>query len=280
MAPGLSAQKQKAEREKKSAKIKTEEATSLPKYTDDFLDTVKLDKKFMLNDYTLIGVEYGVSQRSMLFTPSFNRKPIRFPDFYGITYTRYGKTVATLPHFAFQLGLFYGHAGSECNEHKETGAISVIENATKVTYDVIEMPLLCAFHADMTHFKVMADVGPYAGYRLNIHRSGPFAIEPSIKDNFTSYDRRIEYGLHGGGGFALIYAPVEFHVKLRVRYSWSSIFEPDYNSPYYYRYGYPLDFMLTAGVHFQLTKRYGKTKAMVRREAKNMIYNPEPPTTD
>ena len=44
------------------------------------------------------------------------------------------------------------------------------------------------------------------------------------------------------------------------------------SSPYYYRYAYPMDAIVTVGVHFQLTKRSGKTSQALRQEAKRIVY--------
>ena len=60
----------------------------------------------------------------------------------------------------------------------------------------------------------------------------------------------------------------------QLRYSWSSLYEPDYASEYYYRFAYPLDIVITAGIYFQLTKRSGKSRAALRREAYDSVYNP------
>ena len=66
--------------------------------------------------------------------------------------------------------------------------------------------------------------------------------------------------------------PVEIHVNALIRWSWSSLYDPDYASKYYYRYAYPMDAIVTVGVHFQLTKRSGKTSQALRREAKAIVY--------
>lgn len=259
----------------KPHKPRKDTVSVVSKYPVELLDSIEVKKKFLLNDYSTIGVEYGVSRNQMSFNPVFRQKNFICPDYYGVTFTRYGKMVGFLPYFGFTVGAFYGHEGYEFKPDDETGAVFAIENATKVVYDIFEVPLLCAFHFDANYFKLMADLGPYGGYRMKVHRESPFEIAPALVDGFTDYEKRLDYGLHGGVGFAAVFTPLEFHVKLRVRYSWSSLWEPDYNSPYYYRFAYPFDFMLTAGVHFQLTKRYGKTKAMLKREAKDRVWHPE-----
>ena len=69
-----------------------------------------------------------------------------------------------------------------------------------------------------------------------------------------------------------MFDPVEIHINALVRWSWSSLYDPDYASPYYYRYAYPMDGILTVGVHFQLTKRSGKTSQALRQEARAIVY--------
>ena len=42
-------------------------------YSDAYLDTVKLNRVFEVNDYSLIGVEYGVSFSRMSFNPAYSQ---------------------------------------------------------------------------------------------------------------------------------------------------------------------------------------------------------------
>ena len=73
-----------------------------------------------------------------------------------------------------------------------------------------------------------------------------------------------------------MFDPVEIHFNALLRWSWSSLYAPDYASPYYYRYAYPLDIIASVGVHFQLTKRSGKTTKALRRQAKELVYGSHP----
>lgn len=237
-------------------------------------DTIVLKRKArMVNNYSMIGVEYGASRHSMSFNPKYQQQPFIVPGYYGITYTKYCRMMGMFPYFAFQTGLFYGTEGYQFKENEDTGYIYSIESATKAVYNVVEVPVLAQFHVDANHVKAFLMAGPYGGYRTAIHRYQDPVNE--YENAFLDSDRQIDYGLHGGAGFALVFSPMEFHINLRVRYSWSNIYEPDYASQYYYRYAYPFDFMLTAGVHFQISKRYGKTKAMIRKEAYKSVFEPE-----
>ena len=259
-------------------KVKVEQPAAYP---DAYLDTVNVNKKLLLNDYSMIGFEYGVSRNTQIFTPRFQDVPILFPEYFGVTYTLYGKLIGS-PVVGLQVGAFYGHEGYQFKVEEEDGRIKYqqVLNATRVEMRYMEVPFMAVGHYDMPHLKLQLCIGPYAGYRLGIHRSTSdllrLEIDPALVDNFADFEKRFDYGLHGGAGFGIIFDPFEFQVNLRVRYSWSSLWVPDYNSEYYYRYAYPFDFMLTGGLHFHLTRRYGKTRSMLRREARNIVFNPQP----
>lgn len=278
LLPGRAAVKPKLPQLRLKKKEKVEQVA---RYPDSYLDTVNVDKKLLLNDYSMIGFEYGVSRNTQLFTPRYQSEPIYFPDYFGVTYTLYGKLIGS-PVVGLQIGAFYGHEGYQFQVKEEDGYVKYqqVLNATRVDMKYCEVPFLALGHYDMPHLKLQLCIGPYAGYRLGIHRSTSdlvnLRIDPDLVDNFADFEKRFDYGLHGGVGFGIIFDPFEFQVNLRARYSWSNLWVPNYNSEYYYRYAYPFDFMLTGGLHFHLTRRYGKTRGMIRREARNIVFNPQP----
>ena len=69
-----------------------------------------------------------------------------------------------------------------------------------------------------------------------------------------------------------MFDPIEIHIQGMYKHSLASLYEPDYYSEYYYRYAYPSNIIITAGIHYQLTKRTGKTKAYLKKQAKEMVY--------
>lgn len=240
-------------------------------YSNAYLDTVQVNKVFVLNDCTIIGVDMGVTLSRQLFNPSYTQDWRYTPEFAEISMTKYGKLFGYMPYFGLKVGLAYGHVGYKMKENRETGYIGNIMGATECVYDVVEVPFQAHFHYDVPHFKIMVDLGPYAGYRLNIERIGD-NVADDIRTSFLDTDRRIDYGLRGGAGFAIVLDPVELHFNAKVRYSWSNLYEPNYYSDYYYRFAYPLDLMITAGLHFQLTKKTGMTKAALRKQAKEIVF--------
>ena len=56
------------------------------------------------------------------------------------------------------------------------------------------------------------------------------------------------------------------------KHSMSSLYKPDYYSEYYYRFSYPSNIVVSAGLHFQLTKRSGLTKKEIKEKARSIVY--------
>ena len=247
---------------------------------DIVLDTINVNKKTFINDYSMIGVQYGAGLSQVMWNPSQRQEMILMPYNFGVTFTRYGKMFGYMPYFAFQVGVFYGQEGYQFKKNEDTGYTYTIQGADKAIMDVIEVPVLSHMHIDFWKMKVMADIGFYVGYRLNIHRF-PFNGEyknndyAAMQDSFLETDNRWDYGIKGGVGFGFIFDPVEIHIKAAYKHALSSLYEPDHYSKYYYRYAYPSNIIVSVGLHFHLTKRTGRTKAELKKEAKELVYGTE-----
>ena len=241
--------------------------------TNEFLDTVVIKKALVVNDYSLIGVQYGVGLSRVMWNPPQEQKMVFSPVNIGITYTKYGQMFA-MPFFAFKGGLFYAKEGYEFEYNEEYDYTYKIEGAEKAIFEVVEVPLLFQFHFDTWNFKFLAEVGCYGGYRLGIQRfpGKTGNVSPDLEFGFKDTDIRIDYGIKGGVGLALVFDPMEFHINASYKHSLSSLYTPDHNSQYYYRFAYPSNIVISAGVHFQLSKRTGKTKAELKKQAKTMVY--------
>lgn len=249
--------------------------TSATLYTDTYLDTVNISKTKWINDYTLLGVNYGTTFCRMTFNPTHKQGYNFVPEYWSFTWTRYGKMFGYMPYFGFQLGLAYGHEGFRFKPDKETGSTYTMDGAESMVMDVVEVPFLAQMHLDTEYIKFLVDIGIYGGYRLNVRRNGP-SLSAQEAVTFKPTDIRYDYGLQGGGGIAFMFDPVELHITALLRYSWSSIYTPDsspsmYNQ-YYYRYAYPFDLTVMAGLHFQITKRRGKTSHALKKEAYDAVF--------
>ena len=242
-------------------------------YTDEFLDTVTVKKTLVVNDYSLIGIQYGAGLSQIYWNPSQEQDMVFIPKNFGVTYTKYGQMFG-MPFFALKAGVFYGQEGYQFKYDEEYNYTYKIQGAEKAIMDVLEVPMLFQVHIDSWNFKIMAEVGFFGGYRLGIHRfpGKTGSVKPEVEYSFIETDRRIDYGIKGGVGMALIFDPLEFHINVSYKHSLSSLYEPDYASQYYYRYAYPMNLIVSAGVHYQISKRTGKTKAVLKKEAKEMVY--------
>ena len=261
-------------------KIQIEDITSMKQVAalrDSDLDSIDVKQKLFINDYTMIGIQYGAGVCRTFWNPRVEQDLAFVPANIGVTYTRYGKMFGYMPFFGFQAGVFYGQDAYQFKYNEEYNYTYTIEGAEKAVIDVVEVPVLCHVHYDMWNFKLMLNIGAYAGYRLSIQRfpGKTGSVNPAYEHAFTPTDRRFDYGIKGGVGFGLVFDPIEIHINATYKHSLSSLYDPDHSSQYYYRFAYPASLVVSAGVHFQLTKRTGKTKASLRKEAKEMVYNIE-----
>ena len=242
--------------------------------TNEFLDTVTVKKKLKLNDYSMIGVQYGAGLSQVMWNPSQNQQMIVMPMNVGVTYTLYGKMFGYMPYFGFQAGIFYGKEGYQFEYNEEKDYTYKIEGAEKAVFEMIEVPVLSHLHIDFWHMKIIAQIGCFAGYRLSVERFPGHTgnVSPDVQHSFLPTDNRFDYGLKGGVGFGLVFEPIELHFQAMYKHSFSSLYEPDYYSEYYYRYAYPTNLIISAGIHFHLTKRSGMTKKEIRQKAKSIVY--------
>ena len=242
--------------------------------TNEYLDTLSIKKNTEINDYSMIGVHYGMGLSRVMWNPTQQQDMLLMPYNIGVTYTKYGKMFGFMPFFGFQIGLLYTQEGYQFKYNEERHYVYKVEGAEKAILDVIEMPLLAHMHFDFWNMKILANIGCYAGYRIGIERfpGKTGSVMPELVHSFKDTDRRIDYGIKGGLGFGFVFDPIEIHLQAMYKHSLSSLYEPDYYSEYSYRYAYPSNIIITAGIHYQLTKRTGKTKADLKKAAKELVY--------
>ena len=82
--------------------------------------STRAQESFTINDYDLIGVNYGVSFSEMNFANEVKKQERLFnPTYVSLTYTHYLKLFDFLPYFGYQMGLAYGHEGYRFKVDKE-----------------------------------------------------------------------------------------------------------------------------------------------------------------
>lgn len=241
--------------------------------TGEYLDNMTLQQRARINDYWIVGVYGGVSLEHGYFNPLRNVNFYLNKPVYGFSVTRYATMMNTFQMLGMELGFQHNYEGYNFKEYETNGVKyrQVIDGAYEAYMEVPEAYLLTHIHADMgAHFKMLAKVGLYGGYRMNITRLGP-GVEMQYYKAFKDTDRRLTYGVQGGLGFGLMFDPVEIHLMAQVKWGWNPFYEPNVASPYYYRFAYPLDGAVTLGVYYQLTPRRGHTRAGLRKLAREVI---------
>lgn len=243
-------------------------------FNNEYLDTVQVFDRKEINNYSMIGFSYGGVISRMIVTPYQHQQNLWNPGHYAVTFTHYEKMFDYIPYFGFQIGVAYSYEGMKFKFDENSRYIPVWDDYSNyMLMRIIEVPFNAQLHLDTPPFKLMANAGIYGAYRLDMDRRGVEGyMDPEIAHTFHDYEIRWDYGLEGGVSIGFMFDPIEIHVGALVRYSWGSMFEPDYHSDIYYRYAYPFDIMLTCGVHFQITKRTGKTIPDLKREAKRIVY--------
>ena len=243
--------------------------------TNEYLDSLKLQVR-KPNDYWMVGVYGGASLQFGYWNPSrLTIAQFQLPV-YGFSLIRQFSMFGIMPYMGLEIGAQQNYEGYEFKTNKETGYRSTESGAYKAMLRVPEAFLLTHMHFDIgEHFKLLAKLGLFGGYRTSINRVLDDAYKGSSYDEyqtaFRDYDLRWTYGLMGGLGMGLVFNPIEIHLNVNLKWGWGSFWQRDYASPFYYRFGYPLDGTVTLGVYYQLTPRYGHTRAQLRRLARKMM---------
>lgn len=268
-------------------------------YSEVYLDTVTLKARTKINNYTMIGVSYGVTMTSASLNPKVSSQIRPYvPGYYSILLTHYEKMFDYLPYFGVQVGLAHGNEGYRFKPAGKEKTLYFYPNdlCSEVKIETWEIPFIAQIHFDSQFIKFMGSAGIYGGYRYSIERTMSPNVEHTIfrdyipkfeehKYSFYDTDRQWDYGIMGGAEIGFIFDPIEIHAGALVRYGWSSFFTPDSQYPadseyadrnkIYYRYATPLDIIFNVSLHVHLTRRYGKTTKDLRKEAHDIVYGTE-----
>ena len=129
---------------------------SVDSLSDDVIDRYDMKKRRRINDYSMIGFQYGVGMSRTLLQPEIAKEDMIFmPYNVGVLYTRYGKMFGYMPYFGFQAGLFFTQEGYKFRYDNKKQTVPVFLGAQSAVMDVVEVPLLAHCHAD---FYRIADI--------------------------------------------------------------------------------------------------------------------------
>ena len=198
---------------------------------DDFaqLDTVAHPAKF--KSIHMIGVSYGVNWSGVTSSPGLGQEKKLTYNNIGVYFTYYHALWDQLFNFGLKFGVMHGYEGylTPKNNYGET-------------CEVLEVPLISQFKLDFSRFRVLLNLGTYGGYRLSTDKEG----------GFDQYDQRMDCGVIGGGGFAVVFNPLEFHIEANYKYALASMYHTNKISDIYWIYTYPQNVMISASLFVHL----------------------------
>ena len=268
-----------AQENKKKAIDLEKEFFQLPdSVTNEWLDDTPLPKKARINDYWIVGVHGGASLQYGYFNPPRQTRFQPNLPVWGFSITRFATMMNTFPNLGMEVGFQHNYEGYHFKEYEVDGNFyrQEVDGYHEAYMEVPEVFVLTHGHIDMGQYvKINLKAGMYGGYRMNITRihdnAYPVYHDPAIVNEFRETDNRWSYGVQGGLGLGLMFDPIEVHLGVQIKWGWSSFYQPDVASPYYYRFAYPLDGAVTLGVYYQLTKRRGHSRTALRRLAREYI---------
>lgn len=251
------------------------------------VDSVFIKRYRVINNYSLLGFQYGVNLTMPMLTPNRETSMGVLPVEFGVMYTRYCKLFGYMPYFGFQVGLLYSQQGYTFAEDVDGGyPVYTIVGAYKAKMNTIELPLNAQFHVDFWKMKLLVNIGCFGGYRMDMKRE--YHPQTKVQDDFKQYENafhpselRYYYGIQGGAGIGFMFDPIELHITAGYKYNWSSLHKPNVNlrtlvenenmSNYYYSYTNLNSIYISVSINYQLNRRIGKTKRELKQIAREQI---------
>lgn len=203
--------------------------TELP---DEFKDLDTVPRPQQYKSIHMIGVQYGVNISNVSSTPTIGEQYAFTYTNFALMYTYYQALWDEMFNFGVSTGLKYGKEGYKSSYYPEFGEIC----------DIAEFPLLSQFKIDFSRFRIIANLGPYIGWRLRTDKPG----------GFDKFDQRFDYGLIAGAGFGIVFKPFEIHIEGNYKWAFASMYHTNKTSDQYWMFTYPRNIMINVGLYIHL----------------------------
>ena len=208
-----------------------EEPDVIGEMNDDFAEMKLFTESESYKSVHMIGAKYSYHLATASCTPDIGTGYMTSDRNFSVMYTYYNSMWSTLPYFGLTTGLKLGTEGFTSSK-----------TSYGFSYEILEMPVISEFHIDFSHFRVLAGIGGYFGYKTKTDKP----------DGFDEYDIRYDYGLEAEAGFAVVFKPFELQIKGEYKYSLCSNFHTNKFSDIYWMFCYPRTIMLSCGHYFHL----------------------------
>ncbi len=203
----------------------------LPTGTDVLAQDVSVKPVKKFHSTHMIGVRYGVNFTTAQISPDVIPGSVICPNNFGLVYTYYNDLWDMMDNFGTQVIARLGREGFTA------------EYIPSVKYTVAELDMMCNLRFNIKAFRLFANVGPYAGYRISNDRED--------EQKWKYYDNRFDYGLIFGGGLGVMFGPFEFQLEANYKWGLSSYFHTYYYSEEYWLFAYPRVLMLSGTLYYK-----------------------------
>lgn len=202
--------------------------TQLP---DEFKDIDTVPRPQQYKSIHMLGVQYTFNISGVRANPSVNQKNIFTAKNFSILYTYYHALWDEMFNFGFEAGAKFGEEGY---------ASPLYGYGEKCK--IVEVPVLSQFKIDFSRLRILANIGPYVGYRLTTDKP----------EGFDKYDQRFDYGLIGGVGLGIVFKPFEIHIEGNYKWAFASMYHTNKYSDQYWMFAYPSNIMISVGLFYHL----------------------------
>lgn len=200
---------------------------------NDWIRSEELKKEIKIKDPMMpkgmIGIKYGYGISNVSLSQDIETHSKTIPLNVSLTYSTYTDLWDLMPYFGLQIEARYSQEGFSSKYLGDE------------LFTVVDLSMVSQFHIDFANrFRILANIGPYAGYRISVNR------------DWNKHDNRFDYGLYGGAGFAIVFKPFEIHLEGNYKFSLSSYYHPNILSDDIWLFARPNNIIISAGIFFHL----------------------------
>ena len=206
----------------------------LPTGADILAQDVSLKPIKKFHSTHMIGVRYGVNLATAQISPDMLPGSVLIPHSFGLVYTYYNDLWDMLDNFGTQVMARINREGFTA------------EYLPDIKYTVAEVDLMANFRFNLKAFRIFANVGPYAGYRIDNDRD-----LDEYESKWLYYDNRFDYGLIFGAGAGVMFGPFEFHLEANYKWGLSSYFHTYRYSDEYWLFAFPRVYMFSGTLYYK-----------------------------
>lgn len=182
----------------------------------------------------MAGISYGYIIGNVNFDPPVNHNPVTTSSNFSVLYNYYHDIWGSSPYFGFQTGLSRIESGYEMS-------------GTRFITQMYRIPLVSQFHIDFWRMRLLVNLGTYGAYRTGLSEPEGSSFDPE--------DKRLEFGIIGGGGLAFIVKPFEIHLEVNYNHSLTYLSDPRKGGSERPQYTYPNHLIFSASLFFHIKSK-------------------------